>query len=280
MQFDSNMFRSIGVCWRVVALDESQEGKHYSIHRIRTHWMIGSKINRLAAGLGMIIWAAGLCHAQETDTEYSRERYEVIIDRSPFGADPLAGSVVTDQAAAATLKTLEKELRLCFLLKSQTGDVRAGFQNIKAKPGEPKSVMLMVGESFRAMKLLEVDIENSTATLQYQGKPLTFELTKGTAATKAAAKKPSPPTQPQRRFGGGFRRNTPPAEQAQPTPPPQPKVPQESPEEQARRQAEVRENLQQYQMEVIRSGMPPLPIALTEEMDNQLVAEGVLPPVE
>jgi hypothetical protein len=220
--------------------------------------MIGSKINRLAAGLGMIIWAAGLCHAQETDTEYSRERYEVIIDRSPFGADPLAGSVVTDQAAAATLKTLEKELRLCFLLKSQTGDVRAGFQNI----------------------LLEVDIENSTATLQYQGKPLTFELTKGTAATKAAAKKPSPPTQPQRRFGGGFRRNTPPAEQAQPTPPPQPKVPQESPEEQARRQAEVRENLQQYQMEVIRSGMPPLPIALTEEMDNQLVAEGVLPPVE
>ena len=238
--------------------------------------MIGIKANRLAAGIGIMVWATGLCHAQDADTEYSRERYDVIVDRSPFGADPLAGSEVTDQAASATLKTLEKELRLCFLLKSQTGDVRAGFQNIKAKPGEPKSVMLMVGESFRAMKLLEIDLDNSTATLQYQGKPLTFELSGATPAAKAAAKTPQPPAQPRRRFGGGFRRNTPPPEEVQP----QPAVPQESPEEMARRQAEVRENLQQYQMEVIRSGMPPLPIALTEEMDNQLVAEGVLPPVE
>ena len=238
--------------------------------------MIGNKANRLAAGLGIMVWATGLCHAQDADTEYSRERYDVIVDRSPFGADPLAGSEVTDQAASATLKTLEKELRLCFLLKSQTGDVRAGFQNIKAKPGEPKSVMLMVGESFRAMKLLEIDLDNSTATLQYQGKPLTFELSGATPAAKAAAKTPQAPTQPRRRFGGGFRRNTPPPEEVQP----QPAVPQETPEEMALRQAEVRENLQQYQMEVIRSGMPPLPIALTEEMDNQLVAEGVLPPVE
>jgi len=238
--------------------------------------MIGIKANRLAAGIGVMVWATGLCHGQDVDTEYSRERYDVIVDRSPFGADPLAGSEVTDQAASAALKTLEKELRLCFLLKSQKGDVRAGFQNIKAKPGEPKSVMLMVGESFRAMKLLEIDLDNSTATLQYQGKPLTFELSGATPAAKVAAKTPQAPTEPRRRFGGGFRRNTPPPEEVQP----KPEVPQESPEEMARRQAEVRENLQQYQMEVIRSGMPPLPIALTEEMDNQLVAEGVLPPVE
>ena len=238
--------------------------------------MIGSKVNRLAAGLGIIVWATGVSHAQEADTEYSRERYDVIVARSPFGADPLTDSQVADQQANTTLKTLEKELRLCFLLESQTGDVRAGFQNIKAKPGEPKSVMLMVGESFRAMKLLEINIENSSATLQYQGKPVTFELTKAKAATQAAAKKPQPPTQPQRRFGGGFRRNTPPAEKAQVSP--QPKVPQVSPEEKTLRQQEIRENLQQYQMEVLRSGMPPLPIALTPEMDDQLVAEGVLPP--
>ena len=31
-------------------------------------------------------------------------------------------------------------------------------------------------------------------------------------------------------------------------------------------------------MEVIRKGMPPLPIPLTKEMDDQLVAEGILPP--
>ncbi len=39
----------------------------------------------------------------------------------------------------------------------------------------------------------------------------------------------------------------------------------------------VWENLRQYQMEVIRSGMAPLPVPLTPEMDAQLVAEGVLP---
>ena len=212
--------------------------------------MIGSKVNRWAAGLGIILWVTGVCRAQEADPEYSRERYDVIVDRSPFGADPLSDALAADQAANTTLKALEKELRLCFLLQSQSGDVRAGFQNIKAKPGEPKSVMLMVGESFRAMKLLEIDIENSSATLQYQGKSLTFELSKGTAA-KLAAKKPQPPIQPQRRFGGGFRRSTPPAEQAQPVP--KPAVPQLSPEEEAQRRLEVRENLQQYQMEVLRS---------------------------
>ncbi|HPG01029.1 MAG TPA: hypothetical protein PLE77_13295, partial [Kiritimatiellia bacterium] len=42
---------------------------------------------------------------------------------------------------------------------------------------------------------------------------------------------------------------------------------------------ELERHLQEYQMEVIRQGLPPLPIPLTPEMDNQLVNEGVLPPV-
>ena len=39
--------------------------------------------------------------------------------------------------------------------------------------------------------------------------------------------------------------------------------PQLSPEQQAQRRAEIQENLRQYQMEVIRTGMPPLPIPVT-----------------
>ena len=31
-------------------------------------------------------------------------------------------------------------------------------------------------------------------------------------------------------------------------------------------------------MELIRNGMPPLPVPLTTEMDDQLVSEGILPP--
>ena len=31
-------------------------------------------------------------------------------------------------------------------------------------------------------------------------------------------------------------------------------------------------------MDVIRAGLPPLPVPLTKQMDEQLVAEGILPP--
>jgi len=41
---------------------------------------------------------------------------------------------------------------------------------------------------------------------------------------------------------------------------------------------ELERKLQEYQMEVIRQGLPPLPIPLSEKMDDQLVSVGVLPP--
>lgn len=73
-----------------------------------------------------------------------------------------------------------------------------------------------------------------------------------------------------RRFGSGFRASskvTPPAP-----------VQKLTPEEQERRREEIRKNLQEYQMAVIRAGRPPLPVLLTQEMDDQLVKEGILPP--
>ena len=41
--------------------------------------------------------------------------------------------------------------------------------------------------------------------------------------------------------------------------------------------AELEKHLQDYQMEVIRKGLPAHPIPLTKEMDDQLAKEGVLP---
>jgi hypothetical protein len=42
--------------------------------------------------------------------------------------------------------------------------------------------------------------------------------------------------------------------------------------------AELKEHLQEYQMEAIRQGQPPLPIPLTPESEAQLAKEGFLPP--
>ena len=50
-------------------------------------------------------------------------------------------------------------------------------------------------------------------------------------------------------------------------------------EETALREAEIQAHLQRYQMELIRQGLPPLPIRLTPENDDTLVREGVLPPL-
>ncbi len=255
-----------------VALDESGVKKHYFHYSEKefpmtgTHNMIISKI--LMAGSALSI--SMVCLAE---VEYKPERYDVILDRAPFGADPLLGvpapdTTVKDAAAAAKAAAdAAKELRLCFLLESESGEIRAGFENKKAKKGESKSIILMVGESFMGMKLLDIDISSSQATLQNKGKSVVFELSKAPAAAKAAPKK----AVPQRRLGGGFRKPPPKA-------PEKPPEPQLSPEEQKQRRDEIRANLQNYQMEVIRSGMPPLPIPLTQEMDDQLVTEGILPP--
>ena len=219
-----------------------------------------------------VLGAVLVAEADDTPKpEYTSERYELITERSPFGADPFDEDVAQEKADAAAVAAAAKELRLCFLLETETGEIRAGFQNLKAKPGQSKSVILLVGESFLGMKLLEIDLPASKATLQSKGKPVVFELSKAPAIAKAPAAKPA--QAPQRKFGGGFRRKEPP----KPAPPPEPKL---SPEEQRRRREEIRANLQDYQMEVIRSGMPPLPIPLTQEMDDQLVSEGVLAPSE
>lgn len=224
--------------------------------------MFGKLIHKILLITAVTALAAGA-------VEYERERYNVITERSPFGEDPTMAQEEESQkqqdaAALAAAKKMEQQMRLCYLLETEAGDIRAGFQNLKAIPGEAGSFMLRVGENFKGIKLTSIDIANNSATITMNGKPITFELTQPKAAA-APAKKPTPVNQ--RRLGSGFRRQE-----------EKPAEPELTPEEQAAKREEIRANLQQYQMEVLRQGMPPLPIPLTQEMDDQLVEEGVLPP--
>ena len=57
-------------------------------------------------------------------------------------------------------------------------------------------------------------------------------------------------------------------------------IPWTPPEEDPEEREEIEKKLQQYQMDLIRKGAKPLPIPLTQEMDDQLVKEGVLTPRE
>lgn len=227
--------------------------------------MTGKNKRRVGA-LSLVLVMGGACHAE---TEYKLERYGVILDRSPFGSDPLSTVTAPDSSAKDRIAAaaLEKTCRLSFLLETESGEVRAGFQNLKPQKNEAASSVVRINESFMGMKLKSVNIANSEATLEYNGKPITFQLTKAPEQTKSAVKTPATNS---RRFGGGFRKK----------PDPKPPAPKLSPEEQTIRREEIRKDLQDYQMHVIREGMPPLPVPLTKEMDDQLVSEGVLSPVE
>ena len=73
-------------------------------------------------------------------------RYQVIIERNPFGAelispDPSASIMQNEAAAMAAANAAEKELRLCFIFETDSGVIRAGFENKTAKYGESKSFL-------------------------------------------------------------------------------------------------------------------------------------------
>ena len=201
------------------------------------------------------------------------DKYQIIIDRQPFGRElispePSVSAIKSEAEAIAAAKSAEKELRLCFIFETTKGLIRAGFQNKIVKAGEPKSIMLGVGDTFKGMKLVDVNIQESTATLDRNGVMIMFSLNKPAKNTIGSSK-----TTSTRKFNSGFRSpNTNDKE-----------VKKEvnvklTVQQQEQRKQEIQESLRQYQMDVIRAGLPPLPVPLTKQMDDQLVAEGVLPP--
>jgi len=200
--------------------------------------------------------------------EYTPERYDLIVERSPFGNEDLSVAAPSAGQNAAAAKAAERELRLCFIFETEAGEARAGFENKTARAGDPKSVMLMEDEEFRGMRVLDIDLDLGRVIMSRDGNEVMFELKQAAAPAQLPAPVAEQPALPQRRFGGGFR----------PAAPQQPEQERLSPEEEARQRELVRAQLQEYQMEVLRKGQPPLPIQLTPEMDAQLVAEGVLPP--
>lgn len=230
----------------------------------------------MKVSFSFLVWICcmiGFVFSVQSETVYDASRYELIIEREPFGQEVVIEEpTVTPERelalAKAAAQAAEKELRLCFIFETNQGEIRAGFQNKTAKLGDPKSIMLGVGESFRGMKLLAVNLEESSATLDRDGVRINFSLAKAPMPVTKNTTVATP-----RRFGSGFRA---PEKPSEPKPPAEPQL---SPEQQAQRRAEIQENLRQYQMEVLRTGMPPLPIPLTKEMDDQLVSEGILPPV-
>jgi hypothetical protein len=127
-----------------------------------------------------------------------------------------------------------------------------------------KNYFLYEGDMEDGMELVQADFENEKALLKKGAEEAWMDMNAATVVVSAA---------PSTGSAAGViaaRRN---AASAPPPPPPKPLYTGEA----------LEKHLKDYQMELIRAGGekgPPLPMELTPEMDDQLVAEGVLAPSE
>lgn len=211
------------------------------------------------------LWSAS---AQGPDAGF--ERYQIILDRKPFGDAP-----PPSQAPAATTVPLSesfaKMIRMSALIEQDDGSIRVGLIDMSNN----ENFFLGEGEIVNGVELVSATYEEEEAVLKKGSEMAVIKLQSGEiqALTPAEQKERLDQSEKRRLSYAERRRQRQERRRKAAAPPPPPPEPIYKGEE-------LQQHLQEYQMEVIRQGLPPLPIPLTEEMDAQLVAEGILPPVE
>lgn len=221
--------------------------------------MVSNGMKKWSALAGCLACAATLCAADVP--EFSR--YQLILDRKPFGEAPpipVAAAIVNPEDSFA------KTIRMSALLEVDGGGIRIGIIDQKTN----KDFYIGVGEEIEGIELISADYEKEEAVLRKGAEMAVIKLQSGEVQPLTPAEQQARMNAPQGRRPSYAERRLARQQQREQQPPPQPKYTGE----------ELEKHLQEYQMEVIRQGLPPLPIPLTPEMDSQLVTEGVLPPVE
>lgn len=127
--------------------------------------------------VALIISSTGEAFGVKTDYVFSR--YQVILDRMPFGEPP---PTVAAPPATPVTKELAKtsvlhSLRICALREVGGGDVRVGFVNIKKKPS--KTYYLYKGQSQDGIRVTDVDYERKMALLQTDNEKLWIPMNAG-----------------------------------------------------------------------------------------------------
>jgi hypothetical protein len=200
-------------------------------------------------------------------------RYQVILDRKPFGDLP---QPVVNTPSGPPPESFAKSLRLSTIIESDDGEMKVGFVDTRNN----KSYMLMPGESQDGIELVSANWDDEEAVLRQGGEMALLKLHTGEfqAITESEQQQRVQQQQQQSAASGQSRMSY--AERR--------RLRIQQQQEQQRKEIEEKpkytgdelaKHLYDYQMEVIRQGLPPLPIPLTPEQDAQLVREGVLPPL-
>ena len=189
------------------------------------------------------------------------ERYEVILNRRPFAAT-VAVSVAQPPAGPAEILDTFKPYRLCAI--TVWGDtIRVGLIDTEANP--PKPYFLQIGDSEDGLELLEASFDRS-AVLLAKGTQEQWLSLEGDASGQAPVPQLQAPP-PTIAFALRLRQR-------------RELLRKRNDERAAKEEAEKSPTarLHGIQMDRLRRGESPLPFELTQEMDDQLVLEGILPP--
>jgi hypothetical protein len=214
--------------------------------------------------LAVLVWCASAAYAVESEPP-PFERYQIILNRKPFGEPPPEPAPDPAARQVPPGESFAKHLRLSALIEVEgAGEgMRVGLIDLQTK----ESFMLRVGESMNGVELVSADYEAEEAVLRKGGEMALLKSESGEITPLSGAEAAAAGQAPSRRPSYIERRQARTRHMNRPAP--EPKYTGD----------ELQRHLEQYQMEVIRKGLPPLPIPLTPEMDQQLVNEGVLPPL-
>lgn len=225
-----------------------------------------------------LVILALVCMAARGEGNADFARYQVILDRMPFGNEPSPEALAAAAAQAAPPRDpFTKNLKMCAVTRNLlSGKLQVGLTDVASK----KNYFLGVGESEDGIEIVEADYEKEKALLRKNGEEAWLGM--NDVSVVSAPKAPTtamarPPSRMDRLVASASRtRSTTNAETA-------PRVLREERLTPKLTGEALTKHLQSYQMDLIRAGGekgPPLPMELTPEMDAQLVSEGVLPPLQ
>ncbi len=209
-------------------------------------------------------------------------RYNLILERRPFAsitsaADEAAKNVVTVVEPPAFVK----DLRMCAITESPAG-MKVGFVNIRIKPPQP--YYLYIGDAEDGIELVDADYEKEGALLRKGGEQFWMYMG-GSSGTETAPSKKASTTREvpavMRSTKGGIipTRVSSSGSYAERRQKRLEQMRKRADDARKLSDSQIEEKLQNYQMNLIRKGLTPLPIKLTPEMDRQLVEEGILPEI-
>jgi len=214
---------------------------------------------------------------------YDFSRYSVILERRPFGEPPPEPSSTNGPAAPLIPYQAFKDIRLVLVTKTPGFGVRVGLVDLASK----KQYFLPVGGAEDGLTVVDADYEKGCALVRKGAEECWIDMNgqiNGPSSKPAASTGVTVPVEVTVTAPGAtggltrvsyverlrLRRE---AREA--------RLMKQLEESKKISPEELEQQLKEYQMEIIRSGeAPPLPIPLTKEMDDQLVQEGVLPPLD